>query len=73
MPPVTPRSYKDFATRRVIIQKVIERRLGYESPNPPDGWKWDSRYVVEDNVTETLPFPGLKRSHLLGLTRDVFL
>jgi hypothetical protein len=70
MPPVASRSYKDFATRRIVIEKVVERRLGHESPNPPNGWKWDTRYVVEDNLPETLPFPGLKRSHLLGIPRS---
>ncbi len=70
MPPVASRSFKDFVTRRVIVEKVVERRLGHESPNPPSGWKWDFRYVVEDKITEALPFPGLKRSHLSGIPRQ---
>lgn len=70
MAPVPPRSFRDFATRRIILEKVVDRRLGHESLDPPSAWKWDYRYVVQDNITETLPFPGLKRSHLLSLPRS---
>lgn len=69
MPPVPSRSFRDFSTRRVIVEKVVDRRLGHESLDPPTAWKWDYRYVVEDKIPETLPFPGLKRSHLLRLPR----
>ena len=67
---VPARTYKDFATRRVIIEKVINRRLGFEGDLPPQGWKWDHRHVIADKVTETLPCPDLKGSHLLGIPRS---
>jgi hypothetical protein len=70
MATIPGRDYRDFSTRRIVLRKVIDRRLGFNSPNPPDPWKWDSRYIIEDKITETLPFPGLKRSKLLGLPRS---
>jgi hypothetical protein len=70
MASVPARSFRDFATRRIIVEKVVDRRLGYESANPPTAWKWDSRYVIKDKIVETLPFPGLKRSHLQKLPRS---
>jgi hypothetical protein len=69
MATVPGRTYRDFSTRRIVIQKSIDRRLGFNSTAEIEGWKWDSRYVVEDQIAETLPFPGLKRSRLMGLPR----
>ncbi len=70
MAAVPKRSFKNFSTRRQVVEKVVDRRLGFNSPNPPTGWKWDYRYMVEDKIPEALPFPGLKNSHLLGLPRS---
>jgi hypothetical protein len=53
-----------------VLEKVIDRRLGHESVDPPAGWSWDYRYLVEDRITETLPFPGLKKNHLSGIPRS---
>jgi len=69
MPPVIARQRKKVATRQVVIEKVVERLLGPEGPNPPIGWHWDRRYVVEDRKSETLPLPGLKRQHLAAIPR----
>lgn len=64
MPRVEARTFKDFPMQRNIIEKVVERRIGPESDNPPPGWRWDYRHLAEDLVQETLPAPGLKSSHL---------
>ncbi len=69
MSPVPARSSKDFSTKRIVIEKVVDRRLGHESLTPPPAWKWDYRHVVEDKIPETLPFPGIKRSNLLSIPR----
>ena len=69
MTAVPTRSYTDFATRKIVVEKVVERRLGFEGPASPEGWKWDIKYLVKDRKTETLPCPDLKSSHLLGVPR----
>jgi len=70
MASVPSRTFTDFSTLRVVIEKVAERRLGIESPNPPTAWKWDMRHMIGDNICETLPFPGLKSNHLLSIPRE---
>ena len=66
---VLSRSYKEFATKRIIVNKVVARRIGFEGETPPEGFKWDTRYLVRDKISETLPCPDIKRSHLLGIDR----
>ena len=67
--PVSPRTIRRFTTRQTLVEKVVDRRLGFESPDPPTGWKWDLRHMMIARNVETLPFPGLKGSHLLSLPR----
>jgi len=70
MSPVLSRTYTDFSTKRIVYEKVVERRVGFEKEVLPAGWKWDCRHLVGDKIAETLPFPGIKTSHLLGIPRD---
>lgn len=71
MPAVPKREYTDFAVQRIIIGKVTDRRLGFESDEDIQSWKWDKKYVFRDRKMETLPCPGLRPSSF-GAIPDKF-
>jgi hypothetical protein len=60
----------EFVIERVFIEKVCERRLGFNGPNPPNGWRWDEAFLRQEENPETLPCPEIKRSILTGLPRN---
>jgi hypothetical protein len=62
--PVSTRTRKEFYTRQTIVEIVVDRKLGFESDDPPRGFNWDERHIAFSSKTETLPNPGVLKNHL---------
>lgn len=69
---VLGRSKVTFLTRQTAVRKVVNRLLGFEDEEIPAGFRWDERHLSVADKIETLPFPGLKKSHLKAVPRSYF-